>query len=174
MAGFRAGKGWRARREPDPRDGQVPGERSPPPRRHPRDENSVVSPVRAAVNAPDRHGAIPVAGHAGSPTGAPTEAVTEAVTEVVTEVVTGWPTDAPNGAPTDAAVIQQSLAAPERFAAVFDRHVDEIYRYAARRLGRQAAADVASEFSLPRSATAAATTPAALTPGPGCTGSPPR
>ena len=35
----------------------------------------------------------------------------------------------------DAAVIEQSWCDPERFATLFDRHADEIHRYAARRLG---------------------------------------
>jgi RNA polymerase sigma factor (sigma-70 family) len=53
------------------------------------------------------------------------------------------------GAPvTDAEVIAQSFDDPERFALVFDRHADEIHRYAARRLGQQAAADVVSEVFL--------------------------
>ncbi|HEY2308958.1 MAG TPA: RNA polymerase sigma factor [Streptosporangiaceae bacterium] len=51
-------------------------------------------------------------------------------------------------APSDAAVIWQSVADPERFAEIFDRHADGIYRYAARRLGQQAAADVVSEVFL--------------------------
>jgi RNA polymerase sigma factor (sigma-70 family) len=50
--------------------------------------------------------------------------------------------------PSDAAVIEESVADPERFAEIFDRHVAEIYRYAARRLGQQAAADVVSEVFL--------------------------
>lgn len=49
---------------------------------------------------------------------------------------------------TDAAVIAASGADPERFAVIFDRHADEIHRYAARRLGRQAAADVVSDVFL--------------------------
>ena len=49
---------------------------------------------------------------------------------------------------TDAEVIAQSQADPERFAAIFDRHADEIFRYAARRAGGQAAADVVSEVFL--------------------------
>ena len=50
--------------------------------------------------------------------------------------------------PSDADVITASQADPERFAAIFDRHAAEIHRYAARRLGRQAAADVVSEVFL--------------------------
>lgn len=53
----------------------------------------------------------------------------------------------PQGA-SDAAVIEESCRDPERFAALFDRHADEIHRYAARRLGPQIAADVVSEVFL--------------------------
>ena len=49
---------------------------------------------------------------------------------------------------SDAAVIEQSWRDPERFATLFDRHADEIHRYAARRLGLQAAGDVVSEVFL--------------------------
>ena len=49
---------------------------------------------------------------------------------------------------SDAEVIAGSLDDPERFAVIFDRHADEIYGYAARRLGQQAAADAASEVFL--------------------------
>jgi RNA polymerase sigma factor (sigma-70 family) len=49
---------------------------------------------------------------------------------------------------SDAEVIAGSLDDPERFAVIFDRHADEIYRYAARRLGQQAAADAVSEVFL--------------------------
>jgi RNA polymerase sigma factor (sigma-70 family) len=49
---------------------------------------------------------------------------------------------------SDAAVIEQSWHDPERFAALFDRHADEIHRYAARRLGLQAAGDAVSEVFL--------------------------
>ena len=49
---------------------------------------------------------------------------------------------------SDAAVIEQSWQDPERFATLFDRHADEIHRYAARRLGLQAAGDVVSEVFL--------------------------
>ncbi len=49
---------------------------------------------------------------------------------------------------SDAAVIEQSWRDPEWFAVFFDRHADEIHRYAARRLGRQVAGDVVSEVFL--------------------------
>lgn len=49
---------------------------------------------------------------------------------------------------SDAAVIEQSWHDPERFALLFDRHADEIHRYAARRLSLQAAGDVVSEVFL--------------------------
>jgi RNA polymerase sigma-70 factor (ECF subfamily) len=50
--------------------------------------------------------------------------------------------------PTDAALIKASLHDPARFAAVFDRHGDEIYRYATGRLGPDAADDVTAETFL--------------------------
>jgi RNA polymerase sigma factor (sigma-70 family) len=49
---------------------------------------------------------------------------------------------------SDAEVIAGSLDDPERFAVIFDRHADEIYRYAARRVGLQTAADAVSEVFL--------------------------
>jgi RNA polymerase sigma factor (sigma-70 family) len=55
---------------------------------------------------------------------------------------------ADTSAATDASVIAASHADPERFAVIFGRHADEIHRYAARRLGSQAAADVVSEVFL--------------------------
>ena len=51
-------------------------------------------------------------------------------------------------APSDAAIIGRSVAVPECFAEIFDRHAEGIYRYAAHRLGQQAAADVMSEVFL--------------------------
>src|SRR5258708_6349211 len=51
-------------------------------------------------------------------------------------------------APTDAALIREALHDPARFAAIFDRHADEIYRYAAGRLGPDAADDVTAETFL--------------------------
>jgi RNA polymerase sigma factor (sigma-70 family) len=50
--------------------------------------------------------------------------------------------------PTDADLIALSLREPERFAAVFDRHGGEIYRYVAARLGPDVADDVAAETFL--------------------------
>ncbi|HEX6681725.1 MAG TPA: RNA polymerase sigma factor [Candidatus Limnocylindrales bacterium] len=49
---------------------------------------------------------------------------------------------------TDAELIRQACGSPERFAMVFDRHYQHIYAYAARRLGRDLAEDVASETFL--------------------------
>jgi RNA polymerase sigma factor (sigma-70 family) len=49
---------------------------------------------------------------------------------------------------TDAELIRQACWSPEHFAAVFDRHYWHIYAYAARRLGRDVAEDVASETFL--------------------------
>ncbi len=48
----------------------------------------------------------------------------------------------------DADVIAQSLQAPDAFAALYDRHAPAIYRFAARRLGEQAADDVVAETFL--------------------------
>jgi RNA polymerase sigma factor (sigma-70 family) len=49
---------------------------------------------------------------------------------------------------TDATVIERSWREPNRFAEVFDRYYDEIHGYAARRLGRSRAQDVAAETFL--------------------------
>jgi len=49
---------------------------------------------------------------------------------------------------SDAEVIEHSGTDPEMFAVIFDRHADEIYRYAARRLGQDAAPDVVSDVFL--------------------------
>jgi RNA polymerase sigma-70 factor (ECF subfamily) len=48
----------------------------------------------------------------------------------------------------DALVIESSLRDPDRFAAIFDRHYDEIHGYASRRLGASLADDVAAETFL--------------------------
>ena len=48
----------------------------------------------------------------------------------------------------DAAVIESSRREPERFAVLFDRHAPHIYRYLARRAGRQAADDLVAETFL--------------------------
>ncbi|GLW08183.1 DNA-directed RNA polymerase sigma-70 factor [Microtetraspora sp. NBRC 13810] len=48
----------------------------------------------------------------------------------------------------DAALIRESLVEPELFATLFDRHADEIFRYAARRLGHEEAEDVTAEVFL--------------------------
>jgi RNA polymerase sigma factor (sigma-70 family) len=55
---------------------------------------------------------------------------------------------APDACVSDADVIAASQADPELFAAIFDRHANEIHRYAARRLGPQAAPDVVSDVFL--------------------------
>jgi RNA polymerase sigma factor (sigma-70 family) len=54
-------------------------------------------------------------------------------------------TAAPGG---DSAVIRASLAEPERFAPLFDRHAPVIYRYLARRAGREVAGDLTAETFL--------------------------
>lgn len=48
----------------------------------------------------------------------------------------------------DTALIRRSWEEPEAFSALFDRHAAPLYRYAARRLGRDAAEDVVSETFL--------------------------
>jgi RNA polymerase sigma factor (sigma-70 family) len=48
----------------------------------------------------------------------------------------------------DAAVIASSLADPEQFAVLFERHAQRLYRYVARRLGRDVAEDVVAETFL--------------------------
>ncbi|MEV5355685.1 RNA polymerase sigma factor [Streptomyces sp. NPDC086081] len=49
------------------------------------------------------------------------------------------------GQDSDASVIERSWGEPEAFAALFDRHADSVYGYAARRLGAEAAEDVMAE-----------------------------
>jgi RNA polymerase sigma factor (sigma-70 family) len=54
----------------------------------------------------------------------------------------------PRGDVDDAALIAQSLRAPERFGVLFDRHAPAIYRYITRRLGRDSADDLVAETFL--------------------------
>jgi RNA polymerase sigma-70 factor (ECF subfamily) len=49
---------------------------------------------------------------------------------------------------TDAAVIRASRQEPERFAAIFDAYFADVHRYVERRLGRDAADDLAAETFL--------------------------
>jgi RNA polymerase sigma-70 factor (ECF subfamily) len=53
-----------------------------------------------------------------------------------------------DGSDNDANVMRASVADPARFQTLFDRHFEAIFRYAGRRLGRQAAEDVAAEVFL--------------------------
>jgi len=55
---------------------------------------------------------------------------------------------AAGGADDDATLIAESLRVPERFGVLFDRHAPAIYRYTARRLGRDAADDLVAEIFL--------------------------
>ncbi|MCX5410972.1 RNA polymerase sigma factor [Streptomyces sp. NBC_00059] len=48
-------------------------------------------------------------------------------------------------AESDASVVRRSLEDPDAFAALFDRYADDIHRYAARRLGTEAADDLMAE-----------------------------
>ena len=49
---------------------------------------------------------------------------------------------------TDAALIERSRRTPDAFAGLYDRHADEIYRFAARRLRGDAAEDIVAETFL--------------------------
>jgi RNA polymerase sigma-70 factor (ECF subfamily) len=51
----------------------------------------------------------------------------------------------PVGRAADAAVIERSWTEPEAFAELFERHADDIHRYAARRLGAAVADDLLAE-----------------------------
>ncbi|MFI0410525.1 RNA polymerase sigma factor [Actinomadura sp. 3N508] len=64
--------------------------------------------------------------------------------------MTGEPltADPPMGRVDDSAVLRSSLREPERFGEIFDAYFAEIHGYAARRLGPDAAADVASQTFL--------------------------
>ncbi|MFC4122817.1 RNA polymerase sigma factor [Nonomuraea zeae] len=48
----------------------------------------------------------------------------------------------------DAELIRRSIDDPEQFAGVFNRYIEQIHRYAARRLGVQVADDIAAETFL--------------------------
>ncbi|MEU8802453.1 RNA polymerase sigma factor [Spirillospora sp. NPDC048819] len=58
------------------------------------------------------------------------------------------PRDGGPGRADDSAVLRTSLRDPERFGAIFDAYFAEIHGYAARRLGPDAASDVASQTFL--------------------------
>jgi RNA polymerase sigma factor (sigma-70 family) len=68
------------------------------------------------------------------------------------QAVTGPPpTESPLGsadADADADAITASKAEPERFTEIFDRYFAEVYGYVARRVGEQAAEDIAAETFL--------------------------
>jgi RNA polymerase sigma-70 factor (ECF subfamily) len=49
------------------------------------------------------------------------------------------------GASSDAQLIARSLATPEAFGGLFDRHFTAVHRYLARRIGREHADDLASQ-----------------------------
>jgi RNA polymerase sigma-70 factor, ECF subfamily len=48
----------------------------------------------------------------------------------------------------DAVIINESLEQPERFAVIFDRYFAEVHRYAERRLGTEAADEIAADTFL--------------------------
>jgi RNA polymerase sigma factor (sigma-70 family) len=58
------------------------------------------------------------------------------------------PEESGGGTCDDAALIAQSLCAPECFALLFDRHGPAIHSYVARRLGQDAADDLTAEVFL--------------------------
>lgn len=58
------------------------------------------------------------------------------------------PRERPPGRADDAAVLRASLTDPERFGRIFDAYFPEIHGYAARRLGPDAAPDIASQTFL--------------------------
>ena len=47
---------------------------------------------------------------------------------------------------SDAEAIERSLLTPDKFAPIFERHWDAMYRYFERRVGSTAAEDLASEL----------------------------
>jgi RNA polymerase sigma factor (sigma-70 family) len=55
---------------------------------------------------------------------------------------------ATDGRPSDAALIERSRQEPDCFAGIFDRHADEILRYAHARLGPDLAEDITAETFL--------------------------
>lgn len=59
-------------------------------------------------------------------------------------VETAWKAEG-EYAESDASVVQRSLEDPDAFAALFDRYAQDIHRYAARRLGTEAADDLMAE-----------------------------
>lgn len=59
--------------------------------------------------------------------------------------VPDWSRPPGQPAESDAALIGRSCSQPQAFAAIFDRHAEELYRYVVGRIGVQAAADVVAE-----------------------------
>ncbi|AZM52797.1 RNA polymerase subunit sigma-70 [Streptomyces sp. WAC 01529] len=57
----------------------------------------------------------------------------------------GVPLPLGQGEQSDAWSIERSRDEPEQFAALFDRHADSVHRYAARRLGPEAAEDLMAD-----------------------------
>ncbi|SDH03053.1 RNA polymerase sigma-70 factor, ECF subfamily [Sinosporangium album] len=57
-----------------------------------------------------------------------------------------WDTD--GAGESDSTLIERSLIEPELFAALFDRHSDEMFRYTARRLGPEIAEDTVADLFL--------------------------
>jgi hypothetical protein len=84
-------------------------------------------------------------------------------------IVPGEPTSLPA---TDAAVIEQSWAEPERFEAIFRRYFSQIHQYLAARVGAGSPTIWPRRYSRSRLLSASGMTWPAVVPARGCTGSP--
>jgi RNA polymerase sigma factor (sigma-70 family) len=107
--------------------------------------------VLAGVNTRPRYEPAPPADPGAEPANANTNAVANAAAAtnaVAAAASTGIGIGTVGTEAADAEIIGSSQDDPELFAVIFDRHADEIHRYAARRLDRQEAADVVSDVFL--------------------------
>ncbi len=66
----------------------------------------------------------------------------------MTAMTAGTPAAWPGDESDDAELIRRSQEDPEQFAALYDRYVQQIHRYVARRLGTQLADDIAADTFL--------------------------
>ena len=72
---------------------------------------------------------------------------------------------------TDARIVSNSLDDPESFGKIYDKYASEILRFAARRLGVDAALDVTADTFLIAFQTGSASTIEPAAPARGCMGS---